>query len=309
MSARSRKTRCAHWVGEGVLEPIGEAPRRVAVRRRVAAPDPGRDPAGARLRAQSARRRARARPARRDRGAARPPAPALGRGPAMTPPCRPMPRHAGSIGGGAPQRVVDVRRSGNAPRSFAAVLTAALLLIACAGPGGGASGSAASAARAEAAPAPLSPERIAEIVASPDRSAADRTNDLRRKPAEMLAFIGVRPGSIALDLSAGGGYTTELLARAVGPAGRVYGQSAPRDPAGPRRLRPRAPMRRRPQAVPRRPPLPRRQPHPHRHRAPRRRHSPSAPASRRPRTSPRSSSASKTRFRRRSPPPRSTSSR
>ncbi len=30
---------------------------------------------------------------------------------------------------------------------------------------------------------------------------------------------------VALDLSAGGGYTSELLARAVGPTGRVYGQS------------------------------------------------------------------------------------
>ena len=84
-------------------------------------------------------------------------------------------------------------------------------------------------------PAVLSSERIAGIVASPDRSAADRTNDLRRKPVEMLALIGVRPGMTVLDVSAGGGYTTELLARAVGPAGRVYGQCAPRDPgrAGP----------------------------------------------------------------------------
>ena len=76
-------------------------------------------------------------------------------------------------------------------------------------------------------PPTLSQDRIAEIVASPDRSAADRTNDLRRKPTEMLAFIGVREGMVALDLSAGGGYTTELVARAVGPSGRVYGQSAP----------------------------------------------------------------------------------
>ena len=86
-------------------------------------------------------------------------------------------------------------------------------------------------------PAPtLSKERIAEILASPDRSEADRTNDLRRKPDQMLAFIGIRPGTTALDLSAAGGYTTELLARSVGPAGRVYGQSAPpRDPSSPPR--------------------------------------------------------------------------
>lgn len=79
--------------------------------------------------------------------------------------------------------------------------------------------------------APLPAERIAAIVASPDRSAADRTNDLRRHPVQMLEFIGVRPGMTALDVSAGGGYTTELLARAIGPTGIVYGQSQPRDPA------------------------------------------------------------------------------
>ena len=79
-------------------------------------------------------------------------------------------------------------------------------------------------------PPTLSPQRIAQIIASPDRSAADRTNDLRRKPELMLAFIGIRPGMTALDVSAGGGYTSELLARAIGPAGAVYGQSQPRDP-------------------------------------------------------------------------------
>ena len=73
----------------------------------------------------------------------------------------------------------------------------------------------------------LSRDRIAEIVGSADRSAADRNNDLRRKPEQMLAFIGLRPGMTALDLSTGGGYTAELLARAVGPAGAVYGQSLP----------------------------------------------------------------------------------
>ena len=77
----------------------------------------------------------------------------------------------------------------------------------------------------------LSSQQIAQIVANPDRSEADRTNDLRRKPEQMLGFIGIRPGIVALDLSAAGGYTTELLARAIGPAGKVYGQSQPRNPS------------------------------------------------------------------------------
>src|SRR4029077_20358140 len=77
---------------------------------------------------------------------------------------------------------------------------------------------------------PLSSAQIIEILSSPDRTTADRTNDLRRKPEQMLGFIGIRPGIVALDLSAAGGYTTELLARASGPTGKVYGQSRPRDP-------------------------------------------------------------------------------
>jgi predicted methyltransferase len=86
------------------------------------------------------------------------------------------------------------------------------------------------AATAQQSSSPLSSEKITQIVASPDRSAADRTNDLRRKPEQMLGFIGIRPSIVALDLSAAGGYTTELLARAIGPSGTVYGQSRPQDP-------------------------------------------------------------------------------
>jgi predicted methyltransferase len=78
----------------------------------------------------------------------------------------------------------------------------------------------------------LSTEQIKAVVASPDRSAADRTNDQRRHPEDILAFIGVKPGITALDVFAGGGYTTELLARSIGPNGKVYGQSRPR-PATP----------------------------------------------------------------------------
>ena len=86
------------------------------------------------------------------------------------------------------------------------------------------------AATAQQSGPPLSSEQIAQIVNSADRTAADRTNDQRRKPEQMLGFIGIRPGIVALDLSAAGGYTTELLARAIGPTGKVYGQSRPRDP-------------------------------------------------------------------------------
>jgi len=75
------------------------------------------------------------------------------------------------------------------------------------------------------APSRLSDERIAQILASPDRSAADRTNDIRRKPEQMLAFIGIAPRMRVLDLGAGAGYSTELLARSVGEFGRVYAQN------------------------------------------------------------------------------------
>src|SRR6267143_4388726 len=77
---------------------------------------------------------------------------------------------------------------------------------------------------------PLSSVQIIQILSSPDRTTADRTNDLRRRPEQMLSFIGIHPGIVALDLSAAGGYTTELLARSIGPTGKVYGQSRPRDP-------------------------------------------------------------------------------
>ena len=76
---------------------------------------------------------------------------------------------------------------------------------------------------------PAAPD-YASIVAAPDRSAADRVNDTRRKPAEMLAFTGVRPGMTVEDLSAARGYTSELLARAIAPDGKVYAQNPPRVP-------------------------------------------------------------------------------
>jgi predicted methyltransferase len=72
----------------------------------------------------------------------------------------------------------------------------------------------------------VAPE-LRAIVDAPDRDARDRALDAGRKPAELLAFIGVKPGMKVAELGAGGGYTTELLARAVGPTGVVYAQNSP----------------------------------------------------------------------------------
>jgi predicted methyltransferase len=69
-------------------------------------------------------------------------------------------------------------------------------------------------------------DAVRAIVAAPDRSEADRALDAGRHPAEMLAFFRVVPGMKVAELGAGGGYTTELLARAVGPTGVVYAQNS-----------------------------------------------------------------------------------
>jgi predicted methyltransferase len=62
------------------------------------------------------------------------------------------------------------------------------------------------------------------IVHDRERTDADRVIDQRRRPEKLLEFYEVRPGMRVLDLSAGRGYNTELLARVVGPTGVVYAQ-------------------------------------------------------------------------------------
>jgi len=71
----------------------------------------------------------------------------------------------------------------------------------------------------------VTPE-IRAVVASPDRSDADRKTDERRKPEMMLAFAGCKPGMKVLEIGAGAGYNAELLARCVGPQGVVYAQNS-----------------------------------------------------------------------------------
>jgi predicted methyltransferase len=63
------------------------------------------------------------------------------------------------------------------------------------------------------------------IIQAPDRSADDRALDAGRRPAELLAFIGAKPGMRIAEIGSGYGYTAELLARAIAPNGVVYGQN------------------------------------------------------------------------------------
>jgi predicted methyltransferase len=63
------------------------------------------------------------------------------------------------------------------------------------------------------------------IIAAPDRSESDRATDKRRDPTKLLAFTGAKPGMKVLDMGAGGGYSTEIMARTVAPNGVVYGQN------------------------------------------------------------------------------------
>jgi predicted methyltransferase len=67
-------------------------------------------------------------------------------------------------------------------------------------------------------------ENYKQAIASPIRTDDDREADAKRKPLEFLQFANVRPGMKVLDVAAGGGYSTQLLALAVGSNGTVWAQ-------------------------------------------------------------------------------------
>lgn len=59
-------------------------------------------------------------------------------------------------------------------------------------------------------------------LADPARPAEDVARDANRKPLEVIAFAGVKPGDRVIDFIPGGGYFTRILSGVVGAKGHVY---------------------------------------------------------------------------------------
>ena len=66
------------------------------------------------------------------------------------------------------------------------------------------------------------PRYLTNAVSDTSRPKDDVKVDADRKPAEVMAYAGVRPGEIIAEYLPGGGYYTRLLSDAVGPQGKIY---------------------------------------------------------------------------------------
>jgi predicted methyltransferase len=77
------------------------------------------------------------------------------------------------------------------------------------------------------------PADIAAAVADGARPAADKERDADRKPAEVLAFAGIKPGAQVAELLPGGGYFTRIMSKVVGSKGHVYALVPARSPDAP----------------------------------------------------------------------------
>jgi len=67
------------------------------------------------------------------------------------------------------------------------------------------------------------PDYVAAAVADKDRPKDDTDRDAVRKPAEIIALTGLKPGDRAVDIGPGKtGYYTRIMSRIVGPKGKVY---------------------------------------------------------------------------------------
>ena len=67
------------------------------------------------------------------------------------------------------------------------------------------------------------PAHVSAAVADSSRPEADTGRDALRKPADVVAFSGLKSGDKIADLNPGGGYYTRIFAKVVGSQGKVYG--------------------------------------------------------------------------------------
>jgi predicted methyltransferase len=74
------------------------------------------------------------------------------------------------------------------------------------------------------------PPHLSQAIANPDRPYADRQRDVRRKPAELIAFAGIESGDKIADFMPGDGYFTRILCKAVGDSGHLYAIAIARTP-------------------------------------------------------------------------------
>jgi predicted methyltransferase len=77
------------------------------------------------------------------------------------------------------------------------------------------------------------PAYISAAIADSARPASDSERDAERKPGATLAFAGIKPGDVVVELAPGKGYYTRLLSAVVGPKGKVYAVAAPPRPDAP----------------------------------------------------------------------------
>ncbi|HEX9954280.1 MAG TPA: methyltransferase domain-containing protein [Allosphingosinicella sp.] len=67
------------------------------------------------------------------------------------------------------------------------------------------------------------PADVRSAIAASDRAKENVALDELRKPAELLAFLGLEKGDRVLDYFTGAGYYAEIMAKGVGPKGLVVG--------------------------------------------------------------------------------------
>ena len=74
-------------------------------------------------------------------------------------------------------------------------------------------------------PAFADDNQIAAAIANDHRSDADRKRDAQSKPDVILALLDLETGDAVIDVFAGGGYFSDLMATVVGPQGTVILQN------------------------------------------------------------------------------------